>query len=197
MIECTNISLSFSNTVLFRDLNLLIKEGENVCLSGASGKGKTTLLKILQGYIIPDNGLVRIASNTISPTTIKQIRESIIWIPQNINLPVNNGMELIKLMNIRSSKERIIDHCQQLGLERDIIYKDFNIISGGQKQRIIISICFSLDKNIILMDEPTSSLDKKSINLLIKLINSLNNKTIVSASHNQQWLNSTDKTILL
>jgi polar amino acid transport system ATP-binding protein/putative ABC transport system ATP-binding protein len=197
MIECKHISLSFSDKALFRDLNFQINAGENVCLSGGSGKGKTTLLKILQGYVIPDDGHVRIASDIINPSTIKQIRDSIIWIPQNINLPVNNGLELIKLMNIRSNTDHILYLSKELGLEEDMIFKDFNIISGGQKQRMIISICLSLEKKIILMDEPTSSLDKKSISRLIKVIQSLKDKTIVSASHNQQWISSTDRTIII
>jgi polar amino acid transport system ATP-binding protein/putative ABC transport system ATP-binding protein len=197
MIECKNITLSFSDKIVFEHLNFRIEEGENVCLSGPSGKGKTTLIKILQGYIIPDVGQVRINHTSLNTTTIKQIRESIIWIPQNINLPVNNGLELIKLLNIQSNLGLISDFTQKLGLEKDTILKDFNIVSGGQKQRIIISICLSLDKNIILMDEPTSSLDKDSIELLIKVIKSLRGKTIVSASHNQLWTNSTEKIIKL
>jgi polar amino acid transport system ATP-binding protein/putative ABC transport system ATP-binding protein len=197
MIECKNICLSFSETPLFKDLNILIDDGENVCLSGTSGKGKTTLLKILQGYVMPDTGQIRIDNKILSPETIKQIRDSIVWIPQNINLPVNNAIELLKLMNIHSFKDRVINYINNLGLEEDILFKNFNIISGGQKQRIIISICLSLDKKILLMDEPTSSLDKKSISYLIDVIRSLKGKTIVSASHNQQWINSTDKTIIL
>jgi polar amino acid transport system ATP-binding protein/putative ABC transport system ATP-binding protein len=197
MIECKNICLSFSETPLFKDLNILIDDGENVCLSGTSGKGKTPLLKILQGYVMPDTGQIRIDNKILSPETIKQIRDSIVWIPQNINLPVNNAIELLKLMNIHSFKDRVINYINNLGLEEDILFKNFNIISGGQKQRIIISICLSLDKKILLMDEPTSSLDKKSISYLIDVIRSLKGKTIVSASHNQQWINSTDKTIIL
>ena len=197
MIECKNISLSFSDTILFEDFNLYVEKKENVCLSGASGKGKTTLLKILQGYIIPDDGHIQIENKTVSPSTIRQIRDSIIWIPQNINLPVNNGLELIKLMNIRAKTDRIKNFAEELGLDNDIISKDFSIISGGQKQRIIISICLSLNKKIILMDEPTSSLDKKSIGLLINVIHSLQEKTVLSASHNQQWINSTGRTISL
>jgi len=197
MIECKNISLSFSDKIIFEHLNVYIEEEENVCLSGDSGKGKTTLLKILQGYIIPNDGHVLIDNKTLSPATIKQIRDSIIWIPQNVNLSVNNGLELINLMNIRSHTDLVISFAEKLGLEHDILLKDFNIISGGQKQRVIISICLSLDKKIILMDEPTSSLDKKSITSLIKVIHSLKEKTIVSASHNQQWINNIGKTITL
>lgn len=197
MIACKNISLAFSDKLLFEHLNIHIEEGENACLSGASGKGKTTLLKILQGYIIPDDGEIRIDSKILGSTTIKQIRDSIVWIPQNVNLPVNNGLELLKLMNIISNMDQVTRITKELRLEKDILSKDFSIISGGQKQRVIISVCLSLNTKIILMDEPTSSLDDNSIQSLIKVIQSLKGKTIVSASHNKLWVKSVDKTITL
>lgn len=197
MIACKNISLAFSDKLLFEHLNIHIEEGANVCLKGASGKGKTTLLKILQGYIIPDEGEIRIDSKILGSKTIKQIRDSIVWIPQNVNLPVNNGLELLKLMNIISNMDQVTRITKELRLEKDILSKDFSIISGGQKQRVIISICLSLNTKIILMDEPTSSLDDNSIQSLIRVIQSLKGKTIVSASHNKLWVKSVDKTITL
>jgi polar amino acid transport system ATP-binding protein/putative ABC transport system ATP-binding protein len=197
MIHCQNIELTFSGKKIFDKLNLFIEKGENVCLSGPSGKGKSTLLKMIQGYITPDNGHILINNTMLSTTTIKELRESIAWIPQNINLPVNNGWELLNLLHIQSNIELVNEFIEKLGLEKDIISKDFNKISGGQKQRIIISICLSLNKKIILMDEPTASLDDVSIKLLIKTLKSLNGKTIVSASHNHLWVNNTDKIIQL
>jgi polar amino acid transport system ATP-binding protein/putative ABC transport system ATP-binding protein len=197
MIECKNINLHFEDKVLFDNLNFRIEEGEHVCLSGVSGKGKTTLLKMVQGYIIPDDGQVLINESLLTSSAIKVIREMTTWIPQNVNLPVNSGMGLIKLLNIQSRKDDIKNYCITLGLDKDILTKNFDIISGGQKQRILISICLSLDKKIILIDEPTSSLDDKSIEVLIKLIKSLRGKTIFSASHNHLWVKSADKTINL
>lgn len=197
MIQCKNIDLTFSDKKIFENLNLFIEKGENVCVSGASGKGKSTLLKIFQGYIIPDKGQVIINNTAITTGTINKIRQSMIWIPQNINLPVNNGMELLSLMHMQSRIKAVNGFVQQLGLDEDIISMDFREISGGQKQRIVISICLSLNKQIILMDEPTSSLDDDSIYLLVRTIKSLEDKTIVSASHNQLWTTNADKKIIL
>ena len=195
MIYCKNISLSFSNKIIFDNLNLFIEKNKNVCLNGPSGKGKSTLLKLLLGYIMPDSGQLIIKNKVLDTSTIRYIRESISWIPQNINLPVDNGLDLMRLMDISSYIQVVGNFLQKLGLEQDILKMEFDKLSGGQKQRIIISVCLSLDKEIILMDEPTSSLDNTSIELLINTIKSLKGKTILSASHNQRWLNSTDKTI--
>ena len=197
MIELKNIELSFSDNKIFENFSLKINKNENICLSGKSGKGKSTLLKLIQGYVIPNEGEIIIKDISLNTNTINQIRETIIWIPQNINLPVSNGLELMELLDISSKHETVLNFIERLDLETDIISKDFSKISGGQKQRIIVAICLSIDKEIILMDEPTSSLDENSICLLIKLINSLENKTIISASHNQTWLNNANKIINL
>jgi polar amino acid transport system ATP-binding protein/putative ABC transport system ATP-binding protein len=197
MIHFENISLSFSEKIIFEKLSITIKQGENICLSGPSGRGKSTLLNLLQGYVFPDRGKITVNETELNASTIKEIRKQIISIPQNINLPVKNGMELVELMEIRQNLPEINKYIQKLDLEEDILTKDFAKISGGQKQRLLISICLSQPKNIILMDEPTSSLDDKSIKLLINAVHELKGRTIVSASHNRLWAQSTDKIIEL
>ncbi|WP_346863582.1 ATP-binding cassette domain-containing protein [uncultured Draconibacterium sp.] len=197
MICFENISLSFSEKIIFENLSITINQGENICLSGPSGRGKSTLLNLLQGYILPDKGIISVNDTVLNDSTIKEIRKQIISIPQNINLPVKNGMELVELLEISQLLPGINEYMQKLDLEQDILSKDFAKISGGQKQRLLISICLSQPKDIILMDEPTSSLDDKSIELLIHAVGELKGKTIISASHNQLWAQSTDKTIEL
>ncbi|WP_346858061.1 ABC transporter ATP-binding protein [uncultured Draconibacterium sp.] len=197
MICFENISLSFSEKIIFENLSITINQGENICLSGPSGSGKSTLLNLLQGYILPDKGIISVNDTVLNDSTIKEIRKQIISIPQNINLPVKNGMELVELLEISHLLSGINEYMQKLDLEQDILSKDFTKISGGQKQRLLISICLSQPKDIILMDEPTSSLDDKSIELLIHAVGELKGKTIISASHNQLWAQSTDKTIEL
>jgi len=197
MIKVTNLDLNFSEKIIFKDFSFSIEKGENVCISGPSGKGKSTILKMLMAYVIPNRGTIKINNLLINPENINAIRKQMVWIPQNINLPVNNGLALMELMNLRSHQNRIEILLQELGLEINILSTDFSQISGGEKQRVIIAICLSIDKDIILMDEPTSSLDEESIDKLISCIAKLDNKTIISASHHQRWMESTHKIIKL
>ena len=197
MIQCEDICLSFNEKSIFLNFNLFIKEGENVCISGASGKGKSSLLNLFQGYVIQQSGEITVAEKKLSAAKIKEIRNEIMYVPQNIHLPVKNGIALVELMGIQKQMPKIKSALQQIGLSDDFMEKDFMKISGGQKQRIVIAVCLGLDKKILLMDEPTASLDDDSIGLLVKTIGSLKNKTVVSASHNQQWANSCDRIIEL
>jgi len=197
MIQCQNLHLSFNQKVLFSDLNIHIPEHRNVCISAPSGEGKSSLLKLLQGYLLPDQGEISINGLLLNEKNIQKIRKWITWIPQNIHLPVDNGLDLLKLMEIFSEQSKAEAYLEQLGLEKSMLSKDFSQISGGEKQRTIVAICLSLDHDIIMMDEPTSSLDEESIQLLIQCIQSLKGKTILSASHNASWMKSVDQIIKL
>lgn len=193
MIKCKDISLSFDGKKVLDNLNIHIEKGEHACIRGISGKGKSTFLKILQGYVLPSSGTIEINGEQLNAANIKSIRKSMVWIPQNINLPVQNGLELAQMMNLQVQESTVNKLLNQLGLEFDIINKDFSKISGGQKQRVVIAICFALDKDIVLMDEPAASLDDESTSLIIKVVKQFSGKTIVSASHNHLWVKSADK----
>jgi putative ABC transport system ATP-binding protein len=195
MIDCQNISLSFKEKQLFSDFNLQVKQGEFVSISGDSGRGKTTVLKMLQGYVVPDKGSIKIMNKELIDSNLSEIRKSITWIPQNVNLPVKNGKELTELLNITPNIPKIEDLLNLLGLEKDFIMRNFQKISGGQKQRVIIAICLSMDKPLVLMDEPTSSLDEGAIELLLQTIRSMKGTTFVTASHNVTWGNNADRII--
>ena len=107
MIKCKNISLSFNEQPIIRDLNFSIDPGTKACLYGVSGKGKTSVFKLLQGYFFPDSGKIEINGMELTPQTIDTIRRSIAWIPQNVNLPVNNGIELMEMLNIKNRREMV------------------------------------------------------------------------------------------
>ncbi len=197
MIICKNIHLSFGNNVIFENFNIHILKGENVCINAKSGSGKTVLLKLLQAHIIPQKGDIIIGGIPLNKANIKQIRDMIVWVPQNINLPVNNGMELIQMMELSANKNLIINNLQYLNLDETILSKKFSEISGGQKHRIIIAICLSIDRPIILLDEPTSAFDITTTEMLAKLIKSTKSKTVLSVSHDNNWIKTTDRQIQL
>lgn len=195
MIKYKDIKLNYEGRQLFDNFSLEIEKGKNVCLSGSSGKGKTTLLKMLPGLVIPDSGSVFLDELELSPQNTCELRKRITWIPQNINLPVNTALELMHLLFLTDNKPQIAKNFVKLGLDETYFDKRFADISGGEKQRIVISVALAKNKPVILMDEPTSALDSGTIELLANLIGELKDATILSASHNKQWLEKTDMVI--
>lgn len=197
MIQFKEITLSYPTGNVFSNLSFSVEEGEHVCISGPSGSGKSSVLKMIQGYILPDKGNVKIVGSELNPKSVKELRAVMTYVPQNINLPVSNGEELLKMLGAGNKREMTGRFMQKLGLEKEMVRRLFNEMSGGQKQRIVISVCLSLNRDIILLDEPTSSLDEKSVQKIIEVVSDLEGKTIVSASHNQSWVESVDKVVVL
>jgi putative ABC transport system ATP-binding protein len=197
MITFNHVSLSFLETQVLEDLSFDVLEGENVCLTGASGRGKSSVINLIQGYLSPHSGSVIVAGMPLNRETIKTIRLRMAYIPQNINLPVYNGEELLKLLNVKENTAQVGAYIKKLGLSAEMVSKSFDEMSGGQKQRIVIAVCLSLKRDIVLLDEPTSSLDDDSVQKLINLIKSIDGKTFISASHHLEWRNSADRNLNL
>jgi ABC-type bacteriocin/lantibiotic exporter with double-glycine peptidase domain len=198
MIKCEKINLSFPKQVICENLSFEVLAGESICFSGPSGKGKSSLLKVLMGFLTPQSGKIKIDGSELNSDTITAIRNKMIWLPQNSNLPVDSANELVELLQM---KPEHIEYFQlfldRLGVRECGSDKSFTEISGGQKQRVVLAACLSLDKPIILLDEPVSALDDHSIDLLFATLDSLSNKTIVSTSHNKKWINYCNRTIEL
>lgn len=197
MIECAGISLSFADKKVIQNLSFAVDRGTKLCITGPSGRGKSSLLKMLQGYLVADEGVICIDGMEIAPENMKMIREKMAYVPQNIHLPVASGEELLHLLNKSLYHEQALYYLKELELSSEYLSGSFDEMSGGQKQRVVIAICLALGRDILLLDEPTASLDEASISTLITCINKLSDITVIAASHNEQWLKSADKVIHL
>lgn len=196
MIICENITLSYNGNTILQDLSFRVNKGQKACINGVSGKGKSSVIKLLQGYVMPDRGVVKVNGTNLTADTVHQVRRSLAWVPQNIDLPVNNGRSLMDLLGMDDDGQAG-HYAGKLGLSPAMLTRPFDEISGGQKQRIIIAVCLALDREIILLDEPTASLDDQSIDHLVEVMKELDQKTVLSASHNRQWHAHADKIITL
>lgn len=198
MIKCHKISLSLSNISLFKELSFEVKIGEKVSICGPSGIGKSSLLRMLMGFIYPQKGTIHINGMCLSPSTITHIRTAIAWLPQNIHLPVNTGLELSHMLNHTPRQREIVPQfMNRLGLSSELLFRDLQEVSGGEKQRIILAACLSMNKPILLLDEPTSALDSESTKLVTDTLWSLPGLTVVTVTHNQQWMECSHKIIRL
>ena len=198
MIKLSNITLNFGQNTVFDNLSVDIEEGSKCCISGPSGKGKSSVLKIIQGFLIPQSGDVYVNQLKLSDKTITSIRELISWVPQNIDLPVESGEELARLLKMsRKDEEKILENIEKVGLDKSFYTRSFKEISGGQKQRIVLSVCTARQKPILMLDEPTSSLDEGSVDLVVEMVNSLSDVTVISTSHNENWIRKATKVIKL
>ena len=191
-----DFSYSFDNT-LFNNLNLEIEKGTKVGITGESGVGKTTLIKIMAGLISVDSGNILASHNYL---------KNIAYVPQDsfiFNGTIKDNICLSKKDN--RLLEQIVTSLQldhkfdslELGLDT-VLYENGTNISGGQKQLIGLARAFFKNSDILILDEATSNLDELSEKLVINYMNEfLNNKTIIFNYHNTKLKNIFDKHILL
>ncbi len=195
--------MSFNSTELFRGLSFNIKKGEKAVLKGPSGSGKTTLLNLAMGFQKPDKGAIRILGNEIRPGRLADIRAKIAWVPQNpaiigdedVRSAIDFPFTFSANKSIRPSYKDIIGAFEAVGLEEKILDEDFSEVSGGENQRIAIVIARLLRKPVIIIDEPTSALDKASAKKVIDYLFSDDSLTVLSASHEDIWVDNCDKVI--
>ncbi|GHV29400.1 ABC transporter ATP-binding protein [Bacteroidia bacterium] len=170
-LSINDLSISYGETSILHNFNLPVEEGNIYCLVGPSGCGKSTLLKAICGIIKPTNGEIRLKGQTICPAT-----QSFGYIPQQFGLldwlTVKSNLFLgKKIRKIPSFPEE--NHIiEQLEIE-PLLNRYPKELSGGQQQRVALARAWLLRPELLLMDEPFSSLDtfttERSLELFLRL----------------------------
>ena len=195
--------------VLF-DITLEINAGEIIIMTGPSGSGKTTLLTLAGGLRSAQSGSLHVLGQELcgaSARKLTQVRRNNGYIFQAHNLHgsltalqnVRMGLEVHKHISTDQMRNRSIEMLEAVGLgERVNYYPDD--LSGGQKQRVAIARALVAEPKIVLADEPTAALDKKSGRDVVELMQSLAKEkgcTILLVTHDNRILDIADRIIYM
>ncbi len=197
MIKAINLTHYYNNDLALDNINLEIKSGEFVCITGESGSGKSTLLSILSTLLKPSLG--EIFFEDLNYKNIKNIddfrKENIGFIFQ-FHYLINylTVKENINLANEKASKNQIEEILEKLGI-KNLIDKFPNEISGGQRQRVAIARALINNPKVIFADEPTGNLDSKNSLNVFEILKELSKKgtTIIVATHEKNLSTYADK----
>jgi ATP-binding cassette subfamily C protein len=208
-INIKNIFFKYqgSSRFILKNFNLKINKGEILGIYGKSGSGKTTLINILLGLLEPSKGIVLIDSIDIKKN-IKSWQKNIGYVPQIIHLLNSSIKENINLgffdknnITIKASLQlsQLDNFVKNLkNKEKTSIGEDGVKISGGQRQRLGIARAIYRNPEVLILDEPTSSLDNETEEDFIKTIFSMKKKkTIIIVSHKDSVLKKCDRIIKL
>jgi putative ABC transport system ATP-binding protein len=198
LIETKNLTKIYKEAghelVALKNINLKVKKGEFVSLMGPSGSGKTTLLNILGCLDRPTSGSYKLDGKEIinkNERELARIRNKKIgFIFQTFNLlPRYNVISNIKLPTIYSknhkvTRKEILELLNKVGLKERANHKP-NQLSGGEQQRVAIARALINNPEIILADEPTGNLDKKSEDEIMQILKNLNQEgvTLILVTH--------------
>ncbi|MDG2351291.1 MAG: ABC transporter ATP-binding protein [Acidimicrobiales bacterium] len=187
---------------VFKTISLEISSGEIVGLSGISGSGKSTLLELIAGLIKPNSGRILIDEKpleAISPTSWKKIYALTSQESALMKGTAKNNIEFFRYslndIEIHEAALRSYYATNETlqSLDKDI-GESGSMLSGGQKQRLSLARALATKPKLLLLDEPTSSLDHKATSKICEAIEKLRKDvTIIIASHNQEVLNICDR----
>lgn len=198
IIRIENLVKSFGSLQVLKDINLSVKKGEVVCIIGASGSGKSTMLRCINLLEEPDGGHIYFKEQDLTDlsTDINVLRENIGMVFQSFNLFNNKNvldnctlaMTTVKKMDKKEAEQIAIKHLTDVGL-KDFIYADSRTLSGGQKQRVAIARALCMNPEIMLFDEPTSALDPEIVKEVLDVMQKLANEgmTMVVVTHEMQF----------
>jgi zinc transport system ATP-binding protein len=191
VLEIKNLSFAYDKELVLEELNLEVKEKDFLALIGPNGGGKSTLIKLILGINKIQDGSIKI----FNQSSTKQIAQ-IGYVPQNTNVNINFPIKVIEIVMMGASKKSSISFgykkeeiahamsiLKQVGIE-DEAQKKIGSLSGGQRQRVMIARALYGNPKILLLDEPTASIDVNGQKQIYELLKELNKSvTIIVVSH--------------
>ena len=190
IIEVSNLRKNYGKKEAVKDLNFKINKGEIIGLLGPNGCGKTTTIAMILGLLKPTSGKIIIKKKNIEEERINLL-EKINFISPYVELPkklsVKENLKVFaKLYDIKNINTKINEIANNLRLE-ELLDKKTGELSSGQKNRVALAKALINEPEILLLDEPTASLDPETgdfIRTFIENYSKKNNITILLASHN-------------
>ena len=199
MIEFNHVYKSYDKNYILRDLNFNVSKGEFIFITGPSGAGKTTTLKMLIALEKPTHGTIKFIDTelqNLKPKDIPFLRRKIGFVFQDF-----------KLLSNRTVFQNVALGLEVSGIFGDVIVKNVTEIlkavelfvkkdeyplslSGGEQQRVAIARALIQNPQVLLADEPTGNLDEDTSRIIIDLIKSFNNKgtTVILATHDKNLI---------
>jgi putative ABC transport system ATP-binding protein len=208
MLKTEGLSFSYNSSNIFTFPDISLHQGEDLLILGDSGVGKTTLIQILSGLLTPHSGFVEVNGTCfqdLSSKHLDQFRGSYIgmvfqkpYFVRNLSVLDNLFLSLY-LSNKPQDKERAIHLLTEIGLS-DKLNNMPDELSEGEQQRAAIANALIKEPDLILADEPTSSLDDNNCQKIITLLKeqaSLTNAKLIIITHDQRLKDQFNKSILL
>lgn len=169
MLEVENVHFAFGDKPTLKDINLRVPNGEILGIVGPNGAGKSTLLRIINGILTPDTGAVRWNGVDLGQLPAKDRARLVAMVSQQTTIP--DGIKVLDLVAmgrtpylslLGKESERDIEAVVQAMKDTDIYtMRDVSVgkLSGGERQRVLLALALAQGSSLLLLDEPTASLD--------------------------------------
>ncbi|AQT43560.1 ATP-binding cassette, subfamily F, uup [Bartonella apihabitans] len=190
VIEAKNISKAYGEQVLVDHFSTRIHRGDRVGLVGPNGIGKTTLLSMLSGVLIPDSGTVKLGVN-LEIATLDQKRS----LDENETLAhyLTDGRGDSVIVN--GEQRHVVSYMKDFLFSPEQARTPIKELSGGERARLMLARVLSRPANLLILDEPTNDLDMETLDLLQELVSNFPG-TVLLVSHDRDFLDRTVTSII-
>lgn len=206
-VKFDKVTFAYDDKTIIDHLDLTIPTGEKIALLGRSGAGKTTILKLLAGDINPNQGEVTIGGQTVSQLQPK-MSELVAVLDQQAYLFDSTILNNVRMGNIHASDEAVAAAIKQAGLQPliDALPEGYHTqmreagarFSGGEQQRFALARILLQAAPVVVLDEPTVSLDPKTEHdVLTQIFSVLQDRTIIWVTHHLTGIENVDKVYFL
>ncbi len=204
-IEFKNVSLKYGENYALKNINFKTTKPKIIGLVGDSGGGKSSFVSLIERFYDVSEGSILINNKNIKEYNIKNLREKIAYIPQNIHIfndTIAANIAYGKEINEKNIKKALKEanlfnfvKSQENGIYT-ILQENGSNLSGGQKQRIAIARALYNNPDILILDEATSALDNKSEAIIMQTINNLTNKLVFIVAHRLTTIENTNEILV-
>lgn len=202
-IETDNLTVSSCGRPVAGPVTFRVERGETALLFGASGSGKTTILRALMGFSEKTSGTVNIHGRLLKGHSIWGIRQGLMsYVPQEVDLgPGTVRDSVMRPFSYRANRSigwdeaRARELMEKLRLHTSIMDNRARELSGGEKHRVALTVAVMLGRPVMLLDEITAGLDRAAKLSVLDLISSLSKVTVLAASHDELFRERAGKVI--
>ena len=203
IFELDNLGLISPEKMILEGISLSIKEGEHLTITGPSGSGKSSLLKLLAALVSPSSGQLFYQGQEMGDLDPVAYRREVSYCFQQ---PVLFGQTVrdnvafpFEIRQIPFDQERVLTALARLNLGPEFLEKPIKDLSGGEKQRVALVRNLLFEPKVLLLDEVSSGLDEKTKILLRTFLNDLHQEgvTLIEVTHDQQEIEAAERLVTI
>jgi len=203
-VQLNDLTVRFGPRAVLDRFSLRLTLGEKATLTGRSGSGKTTVLRCILGFVVPDEGDILIGGEELTSRSVWALRTRLAHVAQEPEMGEGTVRSVLERpfayhanAGLQENLARTPELFSRFLLPAKLLDEDVATLSGGEKQRVAIISALLLERDILLLDEASSALDKTAREAIATHLASLDGLTILSISHDPEGFCFCDQIIEL
>jgi ATP-binding cassette subfamily F protein uup len=191
-IEAEKIGKSYGDRAIVKDFSLRVMRGDRIGIVGANGVGKTTLVNLLAGTLVPDSGVVRLGAN-VAMASLDQRRASLQPTTTLVDALTGGGGDFVA---VGDERKHVIGYMKDFLFAPEQARTPIGKLSGGERGRLMLARALARPSNLMVLDEPTNDLDIETLDLLQELLGDYPG-TILLVSHDRDFLDRVATSVIV